>query len=548
MDKFLLSTFFFIAATINSHAQQNKPLPDTITKQVIYQNIYDKLKEELGEYCKPEIQIEAEKANRPLTAKETKKINDRKASIKVVNDKSFSKQSKIIFNTVVTSNKDAVNNGSAFGYSQDKDKHKFSANMTFASKKWKYSLIEVGTSISGTDDNFKYYTKGKWANDVSLKIGYNLRLTTSHFSTDTSCNRLSQLRQIAIREKLSKIKDAVKLNYTSVELEKIIKKKNERQYESLKYDSVTNANYKKQADELYNNLVLIKEIENIMDTSNKKEGSEIRQITKDLFWYKKNVLNSLVGTTEKDKKDAIVIKQINDYVDQLLSEFDEKNIPFHGYRVTWLNANANISNSALSIKGDTLMVEDIQDIYTGRMKSNIEFSWNLSHVSLKTIQYAKVYTSLNQISFLDSPNLIDLPLMVAPNQADLVSYYNIVDDKNNIIDRYDQIREWKYSLDIGGIYSNLFLFDKTLGFIVRANLNVPAFHNIGMIYDRNYTLLAGPVFRVASKSEWSSATFTINAGVENQLVDDGDWGNRFVVKASVGIPFTIFEKSKPEPK
>lgn len=527
-------------------AQEAKPLPPAVTPEDIYQNIYDKLKTELGKYCRYEKEIEAAKEGRSLTEKEKNEIKSGKAYMVAVNPKSFLKQSKIIFNTVVTGNKDAVNNGSAFAYSQDKDKHKFSANMTFADKKWKRSLIEVGTSISGTDNNFKYYSKGKWANDISLKIGYNLRLSASQFFMDTTCSRINELRQIAIREKLSKIKDAVKLKQTADQLKATMKQKNDRHYQTLEYDDVTNANYKKQADELYKNLVLITEIENIMKTDEEIDGREVRQRIREILDYKKN--NSLVGDPVKDKNDAIIIQKTNDYVNKILSEFDDLNLPFHGYRVTWLNANANISNSGLSIKGDSLMAESIQKRYTGRMKSNLEFSWNLSRVGLKTIMYTKAYASLNQISFLDSPNLIDMPLFTAPNQADAVSYYNVVDEENNIIDRYDQIRTWKYSFDIGALYSNLFLFDKTLGVLVRANFNVPAFHNIGMVYDRNYTLLAGPVFRAAGKSEWSSATFTISAGVENQLVDDGDWGNRFVVKASVGIPFTIFEKSKPEPK
>jgi hypothetical protein len=89
------------------------------------------------------------------------------------------------------------------------------------------------------------------------------------------------------------------------------------------------------------------------------------------------------------------------------------------------------------------MLEDIQEKYTGRMKSNLEVSGNVSRAGLKAIQYFKAYASLNQISFLDSPNLIDLPLFVAPDQTDMISYYNVIDENNIVIDRYDQIRKWK---------------------------------------------------------------------------------------------------------
>ncbi|WP_281631551.1 hypothetical protein [Flavobacterium luteolum] len=526
--------YFLILLSTTLSGQNSQKAPNEITRIDVYNGIYEKIKDRLAMYCGSD-------------------ENDKgKISRVATSDGAFAKQSRVIFNTVVTGNKDAVNNGSAFAYSQDKDKHKFSANMTFADKDWKRDLIEVGTNITSADDNFKYYSKGKWSSDIGVKVGYNMRLSTSQYYIDTTCANISEVREIAMRERLAKIKEALKLNRSYSEQKKEIQKLNDDQLEGLKYDKETVKTYKKDIDELYKQLAVLKDIEKIIDTAKAQEAIVYRQFEKE-FKANKSGQSVFVATEEqwakiKNARDSTVTAHIKEYVDKMLTEFDVKNNPFHGYRIWWWNLNANAANSPLSIKGDTLMVEDIQKRYTGRLKSNIESSINLSHVGLLTIQYFKFYTSLNQHSFLDSPNLLDNILKVVPNQNDNILYYNIVDEENNIIARYDHIRESQYSWDIGIVYSIFGLFDKTLGAIVKANWNVPAFHNIGIPYDQNYTLLAGPAFRVASKSEWSSATFTITTGVERQLADVGDWGNRFVVKASVGIPFTIFEKSKPEAK
>ncbi|GAA3773329.1 hypothetical protein [Flavobacterium ginsengiterrae] len=153
--------YFLILLSKTLSVQNSQKAPSEITTIDVYDGIYNRIIVKLAEYCKPD------KKDKKITTSVT------------ASEGAFAKQSKVIFNTVVTGNKDAVNNGSAFACSQYKEKHKFSANMTFADKDWKRDLIEVGTNITSADDNFKYYSKGKWSSDIGVKLGYNMRLSTS---------------------------------------------------------------------------------------------------------------------------------------------------------------------------------------------------------------------------------------------------------------------------------------------------------------------------------------------------------------------------------
>jgi hypothetical protein len=471
---------------------------------------------------------------------ESNKVEDNYYKYKAVSSEAFLKQSKVIFSTVVVGNKDAITSGSAFAYTQDKDKHKISANMTFASKKWNRTLFDVGTTISNKDDKYSYYSDGKWANDIAVRIGFNFRISAVQFVMDTTCLRHSQIRNTLMLEKMKEVKSVINLGLTSSELQSEIDTLIRSQRDSLALGKNTITKFKDTIDAKYKQLDLLKKLEDTTIPSSIKDdlANEWRSIMK-----KNNNFKGSNRDLTNAEKDFYIKKRYEKFVDDLLTEYDNKNNPFHGYSVWWINANIGVANSPFKIINDSLMVPTTQKKIESRMKSNFETSLNFNKVGLRTIQMLKVFTSFNQISFLDSPSLIGKKLSVQPGLEIPIRYYNVVDEENNIIQKYKNIRDLKYSMDLGVNYTNLFWFDRTLGFTGRAILNFSMFNNLEMLYERNYTLLAGPVFRATLDSKLAAATFSITGGVENHVVGEKEW-DRFILKASVGIPFSIFENKK----
>ena len=56
----------------------------------------------------------------------------------------------------------------------------------------------------------------------------------------------------------------------------------------------------------------------------------------------------------------------------------------------------------------------------------------------------------------------------------------------------------------------------------------------------NYTFLFGGIFRLTNEKSFSTVTFTLNGGFENQVYDKKGFDN-VVLKISA-IPFSLFDK------
>lgn len=179
---------------------------------------------------------------------------------------------------------------------------------------------------------------------------------------------------------------------------------------------------------------------------------------------------------------------------------------------------------------------------------SIELSYNYSK-SAYHILFLKAYGKLNRNSFLDVQNLKDEGFDVVPviyNTKMTASYYTLNNDNNQFVNYYSELKHPVFNMDLGGYVGWLPFFKRTLGFNASLNFNFPI-KGVKVNYKPNYSLLGGLFLRVVSENKWTSATFTINGGFENTYHDINAWDN-FVLKASVGVPFTIFEKAKAETK
>ncbi|WP_417356928.1 hypothetical protein [Flavobacterium sp.] len=520
-----LLTFAVLLCAFSIKAQdasQNDSLLSKERRAELYNMVLTNTKTKLDEYCEL--------------------IAGQKNRYKAADKLAFVKQFKTIFGTVIINNTDIVNNGSAFGYSYNEDKHKFSANMAFSKESWNRFVLDIGTNITNVNDDFKYYTDGAWANDIGLRIGFNYAFAQKQFIYPSNCEITKEKRELYVAEKINELKEAIMLGKNSNELEVIRDRLKENLRDGLALEATYNEADKKKIEKLNKQIELLKKFEKLNKKEKEKKEKEIiaalTKYYKTLNIFDLNTLG-LPGTTEPD----YIIENIDNYTSELLTEFDMKNNDFHGYSVWWVNANANISNNTFKMSNDSIIDSSIQEKYGNLMKLSFEGSLNYNRNGSRLLMFAKAYGKFNRGSFLDAPNLKDTKLTIvqdASNPNDV--HYNIQDEEGNVIQRYENIRDAKYNVDLGTYLTTFFMFDKTLGLTGKANFNFPSGSNLEMNYKPNYSATVGAAFRVASK-EWSKATFTINAGFENVLYDVNAF-DFFMVKASIGLPFSIFEKKK----
>lgn len=523
--KTTLLTAALLIAGCTVFAQNPVLTPERKTK--IYNLLIQNTEDKLDEYCEV---IDT-------TALLKNKI------YKGADKQAFTKQFKNIFSTVVINNTDIVNNGSAFGYSFDDDKHKFSANMSFSGENWTRVIIDIGTNITNINDDFKYYADGAWANDIGLRVGFNYAFSPTQFMYPKNCEATKEKRELYIIDKLYELKEVLALGKTSEELETERDSLSDIRRAILKTSQKPVEETKKKIEKLNKQITLLKNFEKLNLKEKEKEEDAVHSRS-DSIYFEHIKINDiyLISEAIQEDEDKYLDKNIDKYTSDMLTEFDEKNNDFHGYSIFWFNINANISNNSFKFSNDSIIDTDIYEKYTSLMKLSVESSINYNMHSANWLQYYKGYIRINRGSFLDAPNLKGMDITLRENNTDSENiYYDLVNDTGEVIQQYDNIRDPKYNMDLGGYYTGFFMFKKTLGLTARANFNFPVGKELEMNYKPNYTLLAGLAFRVASAEKWSSATFTINTGFENVLYDVNAFDS-FIVKASIGVPFSIFQK------
>jgi hypothetical protein len=287
---------------------------------------------------------------------------------------------------------------------------------------------------------------------------------------------------------------------------------------------------------------------NILVTTNSK-SSISEPLEKKTIDYQKEIndllaikatLTELIDLRDNSYDD----NEVANYLENKLGAFDEKNDYSTGYSIGWLGLKTFITNSSIALKNEDIIDETIQKKYKNLFKLSVELSYNYSHSAFTTL-FLKTYGKINRNSFLDVNNLIDSGFNVTPvitNPDNVTDYYSITDDNGQVVNLYTELKHPVYNMDMGGYIGWLPLFKKSLGFNLSTNFNFPI-KGVEVNYKPTYSVMAGLLLRVTSEPKWSIATFTINGGFENSYHDVNAWSN-FVLRASVGVPFTIFEKAK----
>lgn len=589
MKKLLLLLLYI--TSITAFSQNNIPPSNpTIPKgegqrnkiiSFLTQNIYNTL----NEYCDP--------------ASSTSK------GIKLSGDYFFEKRLKNVFSTVVTTTSDVVENGSAFSYVKDKDANTLSINGAFykSTKNEHKYIFDIGVSTKMESDTYKFYSKGSFSNDVTGTLGISRAFKfTNKWKNYTDyiseCDSVNQIRWQFINDTLiPKYNKLYNWTYDPELLNKPLPKELTRE-KGPQFQTTTNKSgngevfLQNQNDDLINVYVAasirIKQINDILKnkfnfTKNAttytqpstekititKKSLPIDNLSKDSITVdgikttditidtndgeKITVVESKELDLKKELKDLIEIRNttiellrlrdntkeeshlVKSYIEKKFEKFDSTHDASFGYSIYWVTLKASFSNSAITINNQDIIDENLQVKIDNLFKFSTELSGSYSR-SMKCFHYAKLYTKFNRGSLLDSQILKTDGFNVFAETSTIPTSYVIQNDDGKTIANYNDLRNPVYNIDFGLYYATLCLAEKNIGFSGQVSFNSPV-RGTKIEYKPTYTLLLGLIV----KAKADAVIVNLSSGFENQYYSTNAWDN-FIVKASVGVPFTIFEK------
>ena len=286
---------------------------------------------------------------------------------------------------------------------------------------------------------------------------------------------------------------------------------------------------------------------------NNNEANKARSAYFEKEFQKYNQLNNVAShitldKTELAKMQSELLKDPNAVATKIMTAYgktDDATKPYHGYRIAWVNFNASYTNSSFTIVNDSVMVESVQEKFSSISKGTFESNLNFHLKGINNFFITQVYGRINRLSILDNVDLIDKKIKVSPAPVDgdySLYYYDSDLATVTHFGSYSDIHRPVLTIDYGFYAAYLRPFDQQLGINARVNFTTP-YGNNDYNFSRNYSVLFGPIIRLAKDKIFSAATFTINMGFENAKYTENAW-DKFIVKASAAIPFNVFEKSK----
>ncbi|MFD2941379.1 hypothetical protein [Flavobacterium notoginsengisoli] len=527
------------------------------------------------------------------------------SSIKLSGDNFFEKRLKNVFSTVVTTTSDVVENGSAFSYVKDKDANTLSVNGAFykSTKREHKYIFDIGVSTKMESDAYKFYSKGSFSNDITgtLGISYVFNFTNkwkNHIDYISECDSVNQIRWQFVNDTLiPKYNKLYKWSYDPELLNEPLPKELTRE-KGPQFQTIINKGgvgevfLKDKNDDLINTYVAssirIKQINDILknkfnfthnttpytqpstekititekslqidnlskgsitvdgikttyitiDTSNgekitlvESKELDLKKELKDLIEIRNTAIELLRLRDNVDKDDY----PVKSYIEKKFEKFDSTHDASFGYSICWTTLKASFSNSAITINNQDIIDENIQVKIDNLFKFSTELSGNYSR-SMKSFHYFKLYTKFNRGSLLDSQILKTDGFNIFAETSTIPTSYVIQNDDGETIANYNDLRNPVYNIDFGLYYATLCLAEKNIGFSAQVSFNSPV-SVTNIEYKPTYTLLLG----LLVKAKADAVIINLSSGFENQYYSTNAWDN-FIVKASIGVPFTIFEK------
>jgi hypothetical protein len=551
---------------------------------------------ELNNFCK----------NEYIDCENKKNENRKSESIQISGNNFFEQRLKNVFSTVVTTNSDVVENGSAFSYVKDKDANTFSVNgAVYSENRLGKFIFDIGVSTKMESDGYKFYAKNSWSNDVTGSFGISRVFHFTNKAKDykdyiSECDSVNQIRwqyvndtlipkynklykwgydpqllkeplpqeltkepgikqeqrpfekgigMFFIDEKDDLLNTFVAATIRINQINDIFKNKfkelplNSTPYTKPLIDKTTITEKKLESSNLYKGQITVdgqKTASITIDTKNGEKVTLAEIKEPDLKKERLDLIeirNTAIELLRLRDKEAIGKDQnpVKSYINKKFEKFDSTHDISIGYSIAWLTLKTYLTNSAITIYNENIIDEAIQKKIDNLFKLSTELSANFSY-SKKSFHYAKLYSRFNRGSLLDSQILKTNGFNVFAETTTTPTSYLIQNDGGTTIANYTQLNHPVYNMDIGSYYAFLFGPQKTFGFSAQASFNFP-FKGAQVEYKSNYTLLLG----LLVKAKADAVIVNLSSGFENQYYTTNAWDN-FIVKASVGVPFTIFEK------
>jgi len=460
------------------------------------------------------------------------------------------------FNQVVFGNSNLVENASAFGLSQNEEKSNVSVNSNF--HLWgvakRQLFLKAGINANGSGSVFNLYSRNEWKNSIGGSLGLIYKFKGSTF-TKESKSKLDYnniLRDVfvndSIQEKLifnsnlKKYKESRKKYTKHVELmssslDEKYKDVNEKllidYYKDLKEKEDFFVNLENKLNKK-NELKFV----SYLDAENSKNDSIIQELLKTL-WSGKIWSN----------------KVLRDLIREVAAEYDRKYIINTGYSFYWFDFNVTLNNDSFgfSDKADNIK-SDIKDEFDAfdaektdinKLNTVLSLNYNYNYNNFKGAFYFQAGLQFNSGSFLSS-NLINGTPKISNKDAN--GLFIIKDDEKKETDQrilgdFNAINQNLQYGSLNGYVAYFFgekkIFGLNLGVSHRDGILVPE----NTFYEKNYSILFGPIFRKPVKDDYTGLTFGIDVGFDNALYS-ADAKDNFVARIRVGIPLKLYNIKK----
>lgn len=461
---------------------------------------------------------------------------------KMIQDELLNNRLSSAFSQVVFSNSELVDNASAFGFSQNKDKSNVSVNTNFhllGSAK-NQLFLKSGINANGSGSFFDLYSSEEWRSSVGGSVG----LIFKFKGTGITNNSKNEIIKNDVLRKLF-VNDSIKNDLIKFQKGEYLKEVNS-------YLKALKLNDAKSISSKYSNIKTIEKFFKKLD-SFRSIDSDGYLTFEDYSNTSQNVINGRIIDKIIDKiwsNESEGITMMTEIIEDVIYQFDKKNIKNTGYKFSWFDANIGLNNVSYNFSEKASNIEesvlpqfnilDAEKTDINKLKTSLSFSFNKARNFSDRATFLKFSTTFTSGSFLAS-NLIDGTAKISEiGGSDL---FLIKDENGLVLGSFDSI---KSNLQFGSFdfyYAYLFgkkkVFGLNLNLSHRYKIRVPA----NTSYVDNYSVLFGTIFRKVSKDDDTGVIFGIDIGYDNAGYKFKA-KDSFVARVRVGIPFNLYKINK----
>lgn len=487
----------------------------------------------------------------------------------IIHQKAQNERLTKAFNQVIFSNSDLVDNASAFGISQNEKKTNVSVSTNFHlwGEAKRQLFLKAGINATGSGAVFNLYSRNEWKSSVGASVGFIYKFNGKTYSQEGKSkldfNKIT--RDIFIKDSIEK---DLTTNFNLKNYQDLRKKytnlyKDMINDNSVKYDTVKQKLLAKHYKDLKKQEVFFKNLENkITKTKEIKNTLAFNKDKERIVWLK----FASYTLAENDNNDKIITYLLKEFwsvcndelkknIDEVAAEYDKKNIKNTGYAFHWFDVNATFNNDSFSFseKADNIKSTVKSDFdaldaqKTGINKLNTALSLNYNYTSNKSNRaiYFQVGLKFNSGSFLTS-NLINGTPKISNKTTN--GLFIIKDDIEKEVDQLtlgnfnninQNLKYGSFSLYSAYYFGKKKVFGLNLGVTHRYRIETPE----NTIYENNYSILFGPIFRKPKDDDDTGLTFGIDVGLDNAMYIANAKDN-FVARIRVGIPLKLYNIKK----